>query len=234
MRTPVIIAVVAVIASTAVDAQVPARGPAQDAINNLLDPIRWAPIDTFDLAGVRLGMTPQEARAALVAKGFKPRVEDPTQQSWAARVSERVATRRGGRIDSSTVTGFTMAGGPQGERIEVWYAATKVGARVANVNYTIPSDRMEAQAFLSGVTSKYGKPSFTERTKRFYCSKGRDSRASCWHLGDTADRPGLLAATEFALHSISLTEGSSTSDARKQQLAAEVEAAAPKDAKASF
>ncbi|MBP2513820.1 hypothetical protein [Sphingomonas sp. PvP018] len=234
MRILVMMAAVAVLASTAADAQVPARGPAQDAINNLLDPIRWAPIETFDVAGVRLGMTPQEARAALVSKGFTPRATDPSQPSWAALVSERVADRRGGRSDASTVARFTMAEGPQGEHIEVWYAPTRAGARVANVTYTIPSNRMEAQAFLDSVTSKYGKPSFTERTKRFYCSRGRDSRASCWRLGDTANRPGLLASSEFAVRTIDLTEGSDTADARKQQLAGEVEAAAPKDAKASF
>ncbi|TCM07371.1 hypothetical protein C8J41_103279 [Sphingomonas sp. PP-CC-3G-468] len=127
-----------------------------------------------------------------------------------------------------------MAEGPQGEHIEVLYAPTRAGARVANVTYTIPSNRMEAQAFLESVTSKYGKPSFTERTKRFYCSKGRDSRASCCLLVDTANRPGLLASSEFALRTIKLTEGGDTADARRQQLAGEVEAAAPEDAKASF
>jgi hypothetical protein len=78
----------------------------------------------FDIAGVKLGMTPEQVRPALVRAGFKPRASDPSQDSWETRIAAEVAKRRAQTRPAATkVPTFTMATGPRGEHLEIWYHA---------------------------------------------------------------------------------------------------------------
>lgn len=228
-------AVISVVSAESAEAQTSARGPLQDAINNLVDPIRWSSLDSLDVAGVQLGMTPTQARSVLASKGFEVRAEDATQPSWNALVSAKVLERRSGAAaDRTTIPSFTVARGSQGERIEVWYGATRTGVEVTAVNYSIPANHMAQTAFLEGVVAKYGRPTFAQPRKLIFCTRGSDSRASCAHLGDVTDRPGIIASASHGVHTIKLMEGSGPSEARKARLAADVEKAAPPNAQATF
>ena len=191
---------------------------------------RWAPVDTFDVAGVRLGMTPEQTRAALKATGFAPQATDPTQDSWGSMVSRRRAERIGGKVDETKIPMFTRAGGPQGEQVEVWYAATEDGARATSIEYTVPTKRMERATFASGVSAKYGRPTVQEAARSLYCTKGE---GSCQTYQNKA-LPHLQTEIDYSVYAVKLTEGGAYDRDLRARMAAAIEAAAPRDAKASF
>lgn len=217
--------------ATTVAAQAPADSPAAKLIDRLLTGgPRWAPVGTFDVAGVKLGMTPEETRAALKAGGFTPQATDPTQDSWTSVVSRRIAERIPGKVDEAKVPMFTRAGGAQGEQVEVWYTATPEGARATSIEYTMPTNRMERAAFVAGVSAKYGRPTTEDPVHGLYCTRGE---SSCVTYGNRV-LPHLLTESSYSVHSIKLMEGMRYGDELKARSAAAVEAAAPRNAKASF
>lgn len=191
---------------------------------------RWAPVDTFDVAGVRLGMSPEQARAALKAAGFSAPATDPTQDSWSSLVSRRRAERIGGKVDETKVVMFTRAGGPQGEQVEVWYAATEKGARATSIEYTVPTKRMERATFASGVSAKYGRPTVQEAARSLYCTKGE---GSCQTYQNKA-LPHLQTEIDYSVYAVKLTEGGAYDQDLRTRMSAAIEAAAPRNAKASF
>ena len=191
---------------------------------------RWAPVSTFDVAGVKLGMTPEETRTALKGAGFSPQATDPMQDAWSAVVSGRAAERIGGKVEDGKVPMFTRASGPQGETVEIWYAATPEGARATSIEYMMPTKRMERAAFAAGIAVKYGRPTVEETARGLYCTKGE---GSCLTYQNKA-LPHLLTESSYSVHSVKLTEGEQYRNELKSRTAAAVEAAAPKNAKASF
>lgn len=217
--------------STTAGAQFPGDTQAAALVNKLLGAHpRSAPVATFAVAGVSLGMSPAEARAALTKAGFTPQAEDPMQDAWSAVVSQRAAERVGGRVEQAKVPMFTVAEGSQGERVEVWYAATETGAKAASVKYLMPTNRMERAAFKSSATAKYGRPTFEDPTRALYCTKGEQTCTS-WQ---NQELPYLSVESSFANHEIDLLQGQRYGAEMKMRMAAAVEAAAPKNAKASF
>ncbi|MFV0622675.1 hypothetical protein ACBY01_01510 [Sphingomonas sp. ac-8] len=214
-----------------VAAQARADSPAAKLIHRLLPGgPRWASVSTFDVAGVKLGMTPEETRTALKAQGFTPPAIDPTQDSWASVVSRRVAERIPGKVDETRVPMFTRASGPQGEQVEVWYTATREGARATSIEYTMPTNRMERAAFAASVAAKYGRPTAEDPVHGLYCTKGE---GSCLTYQNKM-LPHLLTESDYSVYSVKLMEGTRYGDELKAQTAAAVEAAAPENAKASF
>jgi hypothetical protein len=106
------------------------------------------PVADVDIAGIRLGMTPEQVRPALVRAGFTPRPSDPDQDAWDARVAAEVGKRRPGtRSTASKVPMFTMARGPRGEHLEIWYYAGPSGPIASSIKFQIPADQMTGAAF---------------------------------------------------------------------------------------
>jgi len=86
------------VSTSPADAQASIDSPGAKFINRLLTGgPRWTPVSTFDVAGVRLGMTPQEARTALKGAGFSLQATDPMQDAWSSVVSRRAAERGAGK-----------------------------------------------------------------------------------------------------------------------------------------
>lgn len=227
---PLVAACIAAFSSISADAQVYDGSPAAKLIDSLVGGPRWGAVKTFDVAGVRLGMTPEETRAALRKGGFVPASEDPNQDAWSAVVSQRVADRMGGKVDTSKVPMFTRAKGPQGETVEAWYAATRDGAQVVEVKYLMPASRIERTAFTNATMAKYGKPTFEEGAKAIYCTKPEKVCAS--YVNKVL--PYLIVEPGFAIFEIDLEVGQQHQEALKADKVTAVEAAAPKNAKASF
>jgi len=125
---------------------------------------------------------------------------------------------------------LTRASGPQGETVEVWYAATENGARATSIEYIVPTTRMERSTFAAGVSAKYGRPTMEEKSRGLYCTTGE---GSCLTYQNRV-LPRLLVESSYALHSVKLTEGAGYRDELKARTAAAVEAAAPRNAMASF
>ncbi|MEH3036158.1 MAG: hypothetical protein PGN23_06660 [Sphingomonas adhaesiva] len=211
-------------------AQVYDGSTAARLMDKVLGGPRWGSVADFDVAGVRLGMTPEEARAALRKGGLVPAAEDPQQDAFGAVVSRRAAERGGAGADRGTVPMFTMARGVQGETVEVWYAAARDGARVTQVKYLMPTNRMEAAAFSRSVEAKYGRPTFRQGAQGFYCTK--PERVCAGYASKVL--PYLVADTGSVHHGLDLQMGEEYRAELKAETAAAVEAAAPKNAKASF
>ncbi len=219
------------VSSGPVEAQTSRSSPGAKFVNRILTGgPHWASVDGFDVAGVKLGMTPEEARRALTSAGFVPPATDPTQDAWSAVVSRRVVERIGGKVNGAKIPMFTRARGLQGETVEVWYAATKDGARVSSIDLRMPTRRMERAAFTASVMDKYGRPTVNESARVLYCTKGEDS---CLTYQNKL-LPYLSVESSYALHSVKLAEGRRYGEDLKASTAAAVEAAAPKNAKASF
>lgn len=217
--------------SSPAGAQASATSPGASFFNKLLyGGPSWAPVDTFDVAGVRLDMTPEQARTALKVAGFTPWETDPTQDSWSSMVSRRRAERVGGKVDERRIPMFTRASGPEGEQVEVWYVATAEGPRASSVEYRMPAGRMERAAFLSATAKKYGRPTTQDPVRALYCMKGE---GSCVTYSNKALRH-LQAEIDYSAYIVTLREGGAFDADLKARMAAAVEAAAPRNAKASF
>ena len=187
-------------------------------------------VENLDVAGAKLGMSPEQVRSALKAGGFTPQATDPIQSSWSALVADKIAERGVTKLDNSKVSMFTMASGPQGERIEVWYSATPQGARANSVLYRLPTNRMEKSTFLAGVKEKYGQPTIESRNSSLYCSSGERKCVSY----ENKQLPYLSVAAEYSAYEISLRNGMKYSDEYRAEMANAIEIAAPKNAKTSF
>ena len=192
--------------------------------------MNWSSVEDLDVAGVKLRMSPVQVRTALKAGGFTPRATDPDQNSWSSLVAEKLAERGVAKIDNTKVPMFTMAKGPQGESIEVWYAATPRGAEVTSVKYQLPTNRMEKQAFISGVLGKYGMPTAKTLTTMLYCSAGE---TRCVSMGNKV-LPYVSAVADYSFYEVYLHNGSKYREDYKAEMANVVELRAPKRAKATF
>jgi|GEM_PF-5665152 len=188
----------------------------------------------MDIAGVKLGMTSEQVRAALVRAGFTLRASDPDQESWERRISDEVATRRPAtRPAISKVPLFTMASGLRGEHLEIWYYAGPSGAVASSVKFQIPAHQMTKRVFYQGVLDKYGRPSNRGfGNVMLYCSDGEPIE-SCVPWSNKL-MTYLFAESDDSFHSLYLAEGTEASAMHKAAFAAEVERRAPRDARPSF
>jgi hypothetical protein len=204
------------------------------ALPALAAPKPAAAVADLDIAGVKLGMTPEQVRPALVRAGFTPRASDPDQDSWEGRIATEVAKRRPGtRSMAKKVPMFTMARGPRGEHLEIWYYSGPSGPTASSIKFEIPAHQMRAAAFYQGVLEKYGRLTVRPFDKdMLYCS-ANEPAASCVTLGNKR-KAYLHAETGHAIHSLYLAEGADAAEAHKTAFWAEVERRAPKDARPSF
>lgn len=184
----------------------------------------------YDIAGMRLGMSPAEIRAVMVRAGFTPRATDPDQDSWEARVTRAVAARRPVAPVDTKVPMFTMASGPRGEHVEVWYYAGPAGPAAGSVKYHMPTNQMTAAAFNQAVLAKYGAPTHRSGADMFFCSKGE---TACLPWANKR-RAYLTAANAYSFHELYLAYGQDANEASSAAFKAEVERRAPKDAKPTF
>jgi DNA/RNA-binding domain of Phe-tRNA-synthetase-like protein len=128
---------------------------------------------------------------------------------------------------------FTMAAGPRGEHLEIWYYAGPDGPTASSIKYEIPADQMTAGAFRQAVLQKYGQPTARGFSKEMlYCSDGEPA-ASCLPWVNKR-KTYLQAETGAQVHSLYLVQGTEAAEAYKAAFSAEVERRAPRDARPSF
>lgn len=188
-------------------------------------------VATFDIAGVRLGMTPTQARAAMTASGFRPPAVDPETESWEGLIAEAVAKRRNQTAKRSVMPMSTMAQGPAKQRLEVWYAASPAGPLVASIKYSVASDQVTGALFRERLTAKYGPPTQTGWGKTLlWCSFGE---RRCLPYGNR-DQPYLSGEPGFDLHTLTVNEGELVGSQRSAALRAEIDRRAPPTAPTNF
>ena len=127
-----------------------------------------ARISAMDIAGVRIGMTPEQARAGLRASGYGP-TPDPSFTDRRSKVGRNYdyatraeQTRRQRLNDTSAVrsteTIVDEDWNKGDERVHVIYVPLREGVQVSDVLYTIPPGRIDWTGIRTNVTAKYGRP----------------------------------------------------------------------------
>ena len=196
-----------------------------------------ARIRAMDVAGVRLGMSPDQARAALRASGYAPTPD------WSLYTDGRPTVSR--NYDYATFVeqarrGRLAAGGPMkstntivsedwnkgDERVHVAYVPLREGVQVADVLYVIPEGRIDWVGIRSNVTAKYGRPTRLSedlRTVR-YCGDGACAAVSA-NFAELSLRGSW---------SVQLEDGGALERMSREQAAADADRAIRKTAKPSF
>ena len=192
---------------------------------------RQVEVAEFDVAGVKLGMTHDQVVSALNEKGFSVS-STSEQKDWEAQLADEMKKRGYEGNSNGRVAGMTRAKGPQDESIDVWYAATPEGARVANINYHARPARITGDAFRSGLRSKYGEATTDHGARKIYCTTGEEK---CLPLFGSKELPHLKVQMDSALlYSIDLVEGREAGSRRRAQFASALEARAPKSSQTTF
>lgn len=191
-------------------------------------------VRTFDIAGVRLGMTYSEAEEALVKAGYPETWDDQLVDTFEQKVRDAVSVRTGVRPsqDREQARGGTIGSTlPTGERVTVRFAATPDGIRVSEVKFLLSKDRMDPSVFEGLAVEKYGKESYAHsgQLEHRWCSVDEEN---C-HAQKFKSAPSLSTGT-FVQNSLTLSEGTkfwnNLKDAERQAL----EARSPKARSATF
>lgn len=199
----------------------------------------------LDVAGVRLGMSASEARAALVKAGYSMPVTNGVRYgpSFAARVQAEATRRRTGAASSPTMADRVMTQlqgvGPNREAITVGLtAAPSGGSTVTSVYLQMPQDVMKGDAFLRQVTAKYGQPDGRRDQGMTLAWCSAPLKSVCGSITPFQRRPealpNLKASVIYNDNTIRLQDGTDQDRERGRAFAEAVDRAAPKTDRAAF
>lgn len=187
-------------------------------------------VDTtiLDVAGVRLGMSPAEARAALEAGGFNVS-DDRTGPSWTAQIAEEAGKYINTPRDTTRGTWYTDAQGPDAQTVEVSYEVGPRGSRVKNIRYTRPGNRGD---IIPMAIAKYGEPTLHRVSGVRYCSSVKDCNDSFMSDMPSASLEVYQSYTSRSF--IILSQGTLADGATKAAFDKAVRDVAPNYGKAAF
>jgi hypothetical protein len=195
---------------------------------------------SFDVAGVKLGMSPDEAKASLARASYKVTgISDV--QSFDQEVRSEAARRKGRSLPSARDVGVyrIAATGPHQEYMEVHFLQQPAGSRVSGVTVEIPTTAITSDAFWRQVTTKYGAPGARKQgVEMFWCSMevGANCGRSYVASGPMDTEYPLLAATGNANGGggLRLQVGQRAYDAQRAAREAATVRLAPKTDSAAF
>jgi hypothetical protein len=182
----------------------------------------------FDVAGVRLGMTPAEVREALVAKGYSLS-DDHMYRSWEARVAEEAGKYANTPKISTRAVGSTSAEGPEYQRVEVSYEVSPRGSLVSRVVYSRPGSQGDIRPM---VIQKYGPASNVGVMSLGYLSSKDDQKP--YFMGDSSLPSLYVYHSNTGRSSINLDYGQIARLRHEAEFAAAVKVIAPKYGEPSF
>ena len=194
---------------------------------------------TMDVAGIRLGDTPQQVKAALQQAGYKI-TETRKTESFAQRVAVEVANRKGAAAPNSTYAGISniIAIGPHQERADIKFVQIAGGDSVSRVEVTIPGTSISETAMKTQLTARYGKPDATkdQGLTWHWCAPQAVKICGMTYTGGELDTawPTLRGSTAMGTNSIILEAGTDADLRLKQAFEAAVLARAPKTDRAAF
>ncbi len=176
-----------------------------------LDPSRPGDPRLMDVAGVRVGMSPEQADAALQAAGFEPPRALGLQPSYDTRV--RNAWNTSTRGDTGRVLTVPASGAwrKPGEEVELRFEALPEGARVSWIAYRADAGRVGADVFERQLLARYGPPANGEAEDQRWCTlrapacedprnahypvmEASAARRTIWVSGADDDRAAALRA----------------------------------------
>ena len=195
---------------------------------------------SFDVGGVKLGMSSDETQAALAKSAYRIR-RVATQWSFDQEAHAEAARRRGVRLPFAAWKGVSSitATGPHQEHLKVSFLQQPDGSRVGTVTVDIPTTAITRDDFALQIGVKYGPAdSFRQGREMSWCSV--EVRANCG-LNFVASGPletdhPLLTATLDASGGgrLWLRVGRKAEVAQQAALEAETVRLAPKTDRAAF
>jgi hypothetical protein len=195
-------------------------------------------VANFDIAGVTLGATPAEARAALVKAGYRVTSTVETE-SFEQAVAREAAFRLGKPPSRSRPAGISniIASAPHQEAIAITFFQRPAGSRVVAVHLKIPTETMTSGALKAQVVAKYGKPTvMREGGMALYWCSPQVARVCSLPVLVNAPRddsqPRLFVRVSEG--TLRLTAGTEAEAAAAGERNAAIERLAPKTEKAAF
>ena len=139
-----------------------------ESSNGPLDPADASDPRNFDIAGVRLGMTPDQVKAAIAVAGYTIK-NMGEQNSFDTAVRSMVST--GPNLTRINVPIFINASGKNQQELSVEFLALPEGPRVHRIEYQMNSMDMTEEAFGAQIFRKYGDTATTdEGSSRKWCT----------------------------------------------------------------
>jgi len=175
----------------------------------------------FDIAGVRVGMSPDDVRKAMVKAGYRVGVVSRLE-SFGGQVAARIAElRHQSRIAKYDTTWEIQATGPATESLTVDFDQWPDGPHAVVLSFRANPDRQSQDAFRSQVEARYGKPTGRALGVWRWCSPGE---RQCGPVAIPA-LPSLDA--DYQMRSLHLKIGADAAQARKALVEAEARKVVP-------
>ena len=169
-------------------------------------------IETFNVAGIRLGMTPAEAEAALVERGFQTDFKTVEYTGFANGVRDEARRLKQPMPELPVQQGRfgSFAQDSRGNSVRIEFIHLSEGPRVAEIRLTFDKETNDYSTLTDDVISSYGTPTIDKRTLLdvFWCSN-RGTKCEAEHLHYYL----------FGEHTLTLRDGGDRYRLRKSQIA---------------
>lgn len=185
-------------------------------------------VAALDVAGIKLGMSPSEARAGLEAAGFKVS-DDRTGPSWTAQIAEEAGKYANTPRDTTRGTYYTDGEGPDYQQVEVAYEVGPRGSRVRKVRYSRPGGQGDLRPL---AITKYGDPTIRRLNGMRYCTSSTECDDS--FMSDMPSASLEVYQSNTGRSFIILSQGIAADSATKAAFDKAVRDIAPNYGKAAF
>lgn len=191
-----------------------------------------APGDRRDIAGIRLGMTPDQVAKAASAAGYA-RTETKTQDSWATNVRKEEENRsfpKAFPASPTPVLGVETYAGSGSQKLVVDYTATPRGTYVYSVRYSVNMSETPWETMKTRVRAKYGRETYATASELVFCSPG-ETKCSVFGLYTlpTVDLDHMVGSSW-----LTMSQGSRYRNAYASAVNAEVDRLHPKNERPAF
>lgn len=176
-------------------------------------------VGSFDIAGIQLGMSPDQVAGELQKRGFSGKF-DKTRPNRFAQAVKAEAQRRSQAMPTGLATeGYSglFATDAQGNRVMVEYIDTATGSEVASVTLHFNADTTDTSALPNDIAERYGFPSMIHRGSMVmeWCPS---DETSCALNGSPTT--ANLEYGWFTGHKIKLSDGGMRYRANQQRISA--------------
>lgn len=170
-------------------------------------------IETFNVAGIRMGMTPEEAEAALTERGFQTNFKTVEYTVFSDGVRDEARKLKQPMPELAAQEGRlgSFAQDSKGNSVGVEFIHLMEGPRVAGVRLTFDKNTNDYNTLPDDVISSYGTPTIDKRDLLdvFWCSnRGAKCEAEYLHY------------YLFGEHTLKLSDGGERYNLRQAQIAA--------------
>lgn len=188
------------------------------------------PAQSLVLVGVKLGMTPPEAAAAVKGAGYT-RTEQSLGENWDAQLARLIAMERSVRVPGSGKIVRREEYRKGEEHLQIEYNATPRGPVVATARYELRPEAIDAARFTQAALARYGIPTRPSNEEIMYCSVGE---VNCTPLpfGGPTREPHIIV--DVPLRAITLNMGDRLRREYNAMERAEMDRRAPKVAHPTF